>query len=151
MPKDWIIFGVLAGFVGNIVKEALAWILYAFGWVRYTFVHIGAGYFVDAEFIDNPVSLLTGFIADWVVAGTIGDYSLFAADHRQRLCHPEGSRHRRRHLPLVLWGFDGSGCHSRQPPHPAPQPAPLFPALALWWHCRLVCREIRPQNPPIVI
>jgi len=72
MPKDWIIFGVLAGFVGNIVKEALAWILYAFGWVRYTFVHIGAGYFVDAEFIDNPVSLLTGFIADWVVAGTIG-------------------------------------------------------------------------------
>lgn len=70
--RDSIIFGALAGLVGNIPKTVIAWIFHYFGSLRYTFIHIADGYFVDARFIDNPVSLLTGFIADYVNAGFFG-------------------------------------------------------------------------------
>lgn len=70
--KDTIIFGSIAGLLGNIPKTIIAWIFYYFGWLRYTFTHIAAGYFVDAKFLDNPVALLTGFIADYVNAAFFG-------------------------------------------------------------------------------
>lgn len=91
MTKDSIVFGAVAGFLGNIAKELIVWPMHFLGYVRYTFVHIAAGYFVPAEFIDNPVSLTIGFIADWVMAALIGilmlqlvrrtghDYVLFKA------------------------------------------------------------------------
>lgn len=70
--KDLIIFGALAGLLGNIPKTIIAWIFHYLGWLRYTFAHIAAGYFVDAQFLDNPVALLTGFIADYVNAAFFG-------------------------------------------------------------------------------
>ncbi len=40
--------------------------------MKYTFIHIAAGYFVPVDFIDSPVSLATGFIADYTMAAVIG-------------------------------------------------------------------------------
>lgn len=70
--NDTIIFGAIAGLLGNVPKTIIAWILHYFGLLRYTFIHIAAGYFVDKKFIDNPVSLLTGFIADYTNAAFFG-------------------------------------------------------------------------------
>lgn len=77
MRKDTIVLGSIAGFIGNVFKEALAWTFHLLGYLRYTFVHIAAGTFVPEEFIDNPVSLAAGFIADYIIAGTIGVITLF--------------------------------------------------------------------------
>jgi len=70
--KDTIFFGAIAGILANIPKTVIAWILHFLGYLRYTFIHIAAGYFVPAEFIDNPVSLAAGFIADYTVAAAVG-------------------------------------------------------------------------------
>ncbi|MFP4017427.1 MAG: hypothetical protein ACLFUI_10395 [Halanaerobiales bacterium] len=72
MFKDTIIFGLLAGFVGNIPKTLLAWTFHFLGKLRYTFAHIAAGAFVGKDLLDNPVAMATGFAADWIIAGFIG-------------------------------------------------------------------------------
>lgn len=72
MTKDTIIFGAIAGILGNIPKTILAWIFHYFGLLKYTFAHIAAGYFVPAKFLDNHISLLTGFIADYTTAALFG-------------------------------------------------------------------------------
>jgi hypothetical protein len=70
--KDTIVAGVLAGWMGNIVKEIITWFFHFMGWVRYTFVHISAGFYYSTENIDSPLSLVTGVITDWTIAGTFG-------------------------------------------------------------------------------
>lgn len=70
--KDLIIFGAYAGIIANIPKNIIAWIFHWCGWLRYTFEHIAAGYFVDLPYIDQPLSLITGFIADFTNAGFFG-------------------------------------------------------------------------------
>lgn len=70
--NDIIIFGAVAGLLGNIPKTILAWIFYYFGWLRYTFIHIAGGYFVGAQFLDHPVSLATGTITDYINASILG-------------------------------------------------------------------------------
>lgn len=72
MVKDTIIAGAVAGLIGNIPKTVIAWIFHFAGVLRYTFIHIAAGYFVPARFIDNPVSLTMGFIADYTTAAFFG-------------------------------------------------------------------------------
>jgi hypothetical protein len=72
MIKDTIIVGAIAGILGNIPKTILAWLFYILGYLRYTFLHIAAGYFVPAEFLDNHVSLITGFLADYTMAAFFG-------------------------------------------------------------------------------
>lgn len=72
MKKDTIITGAIAGLLGNIPKTILAWLFHYLGFLRYTFIHIAAGYFVPAKYIDNYVSLLTGFIADYTMAAFFG-------------------------------------------------------------------------------
>lgn len=72
MTKDTFILGAIAGILGNIPKTIVAWIFFYFGFIRYTFIHIAAGYFVPAEFLDSPVSLLSGFLADYTVAAFLG-------------------------------------------------------------------------------
>lgn len=72
MKQDTIILGMLAGFAGNLPKELLAWGFHLLGYLRYTFVHIAAGAFVPSEFLDSPISLLTGFFSDWILAGLMG-------------------------------------------------------------------------------
>lgn len=76
MTKDTIILGTIAGFIGNIFKEVLSWIFYFLGYLRYTFVHIAAGTLISKEFLDNPISLAVGFIADFILAGTVGVFTL---------------------------------------------------------------------------
>jgi len=75
--KDSIVAGVLAGWTGNVVKEAMTWSFHFMGWVRYTFVHISAGFYYSQENIDAPLSFLTGFITDWTIAGTFGVVLLY--------------------------------------------------------------------------
>ncbi len=75
--EDNVMLGILAGFVGNIPKEIITWLFHFLGYLRYTFVHIAAGTFVPKEFIDNPVSLATGVIADWVMVGIIGTITVY--------------------------------------------------------------------------
>jgi len=75
--KDTVIAGVLAGWMGNVVKEALTWTFHIMGWVRYTFAHIWAGYYYSAENIDAPLSLAAGTITDWTVVGIFGVLLLF--------------------------------------------------------------------------
>ncbi|KJS23604.1 MAG: hypothetical protein VR72_00375 [Clostridiaceae bacterium BRH_c20a] len=75
--KDTIIAGILAGWMGNVVKEVLTWSFYLMGWVRYTFVHIAAGFYYSKENIDAPFSLVTGVITDWTIAGTFGVILLY--------------------------------------------------------------------------
>jgi len=70
--KDTIISGMIAGLIGNLPKDIIAWSFHFAGVLRYTFTHIAAGYFVPAQFIDNPVSLATGFIADYTTAAFFG-------------------------------------------------------------------------------
>ncbi len=70
--KDTIIAGALAGWTGNLVKEILTWFFYAMGWVKYTFVHIAAGFYYSAENLDAPLSLVTGFLTDWIIATSFG-------------------------------------------------------------------------------
>jgi len=75
--KDTIIAGVLAGWMGNVVKETLTWSFYFMGWVSYTFVHIASGFYYSKENIDAPFSLVTGAITDWTIAGTFGVVLLY--------------------------------------------------------------------------
>lgn len=75
--EDKVILGVLAGFMGNIPKEIIAWVFHFSGYLRYTFTHIAAGTFVPKEFIDDPISLVTGAIADWIMVGIIGTITVY--------------------------------------------------------------------------
>jgi len=75
--EDKVMLGILAGFFGNIPKEIISWIFHSIGYLRYTFVHIAAGAFVPQEFIDNPVSLATGIVADWIMVGIIGTLTVY--------------------------------------------------------------------------
>ncbi len=70
--KDTIVAGVLAGWIGNVVKETLTWSFHFMGWVRYTFVHIAAGFYYSVDNLNAPLSLVTGAITDWTISGTFG-------------------------------------------------------------------------------
>ena len=72
MTKDTIVFGSLAGFIGNIPKIIFTWILHFLGYDRYTFIHIAAGFFVPAKYLDKPLSLMIGVISDFIMAGLFG-------------------------------------------------------------------------------
>lgn len=74
--KDTIVAGVLAGWIGNVVKETLTWLFHFMGWVRYTFVHISAGFYYSIDNLNAPLSLVTGAITDWTIAGTFGTFLL---------------------------------------------------------------------------
>ncbi|NLM46886.1 MAG: hypothetical protein GX200_08810 [Firmicutes bacterium] len=70
--RDTIIAGCLAGWIGNVVKEAMVWTFYFLGWIRYSFVHIAAGFYYSAENLAAPLSLVTGAITDWTIAAYFG-------------------------------------------------------------------------------
>ncbi|MCL6590138.1 MAG: hypothetical protein K6U80_09320 [Firmicutes bacterium] len=72
MTKDTVLFGALSGIIGNIPKMIIGWIFHFLGLLRYTFEHIAAGYFVSLKYIDKPISLLIGFISDYILAGFFG-------------------------------------------------------------------------------
>lgn len=70
--SDIISFGSFAGIIGNIPKTIIAEIFRFLGWTRYSFIHIAAGYFVDAKFLDSPVAVATGLITDFLTAALLG-------------------------------------------------------------------------------
>src|SRR5690554_6186593 len=76
MTRDSIILGSISGFIGNIFKGLLAWIFYFSGYLQYTCAHIAAGAFVSRQYLNNPLSLVIGFIADYILAGTLGILNL---------------------------------------------------------------------------
>jgi len=72
LTEDPIIVGAVAGIIGNIPKTILAWLFYAYGYLRYTFIHIAAGSFVSVEFVEDTISLAIGSIADFTMAAFLG-------------------------------------------------------------------------------
>lgn len=77
MKRDILLFGGLAGVVGNIPKEILTWIMYFFGWIKYTFDHICAGIYVSPSYLREPSALLLGIMVDFVQAGIFGGSILY--------------------------------------------------------------------------
>ncbi|HOP69068.1 MAG: hypothetical protein WBK48_01440 [Dethiobacteria bacterium] len=75
--RDSILAGALAGWLGNVPKEIMTWSFHFLGWIKYTFVHIASGFYYSAENLGAPLSLLTGAITDWVIAGAFGVMLLF--------------------------------------------------------------------------
>jgi hypothetical protein len=70
--RDTVIAGLLAGWAGNIAKEIMVWTFYFLGWTKYTLVHIAAGFYYSADNLTAPVSMITGAITDWTIAGVFG-------------------------------------------------------------------------------
>lgn len=71
MLKDTLIFGSLAGIIGNILKEFLAWTFYFLGIIKYTFVHFCAGMVVyPTGYVNDPVSIVVGILIDFTVAAS---------------------------------------------------------------------------------
>ncbi len=77
MRRDILIFGIIAGFIGNIPKLIITQVFHYFGWVKYGFIHIAAGYFVSKEYIFEPLSLATGILTDFFTAGLMGVLFLY--------------------------------------------------------------------------
>lgn len=42
------------------------------GWTRYNFGQIAAGYFVKEEVVSNSIAVVTGYIADYILAMLLG-------------------------------------------------------------------------------
>lgn len=71
MTKDSLVFGGLAGVIGNIFKEAITWGLYFGRVLNYTFVHFCAGVVINpASQIKDPISIIIGIIIDYTVAAS---------------------------------------------------------------------------------
>lgn len=72
MPKDTLVFGSLAGIIGNIFKEVLTWVFYGLGMLKFTFVHLCSGMVVNPEYVKSPLGLTLGFLIDYTLAATFG-------------------------------------------------------------------------------
>ena len=72
MRDDPIMMGAVAGLIANILKAVGSWSFHLMGWLQYTTSHIGAGYFVGLEFINEPVALAIGIIVDFTIAAFLG-------------------------------------------------------------------------------
>lgn len=72
MTKNELFLGVLAGMIGNIPKDIMAWILYGLNITPYTFAHFCAGIFVPPVYIRHWASIAVGFFADFVMAASFG-------------------------------------------------------------------------------
>lgn len=72
MTKDGLIFGGLAGIVGNVLKEVLTWVSYGVGAINYTFTHMCSGLVVSSEYVKTPLGLTLGVLVDFTVAAVFG-------------------------------------------------------------------------------
>lgn len=72
MKNDPLVFGSLAGLVGNIAKELITWSLYGLGLVKYTFAHLCAGLVVSSNLVKSPLALILGFLFDYTIAAGFG-------------------------------------------------------------------------------
>ena len=74
--KDKMILGVLAGLGANVVKNVLGLTAMRFGLAEIDGPHRAAGLLVPPHKIADPKGKLVGFIADSVMAGTLGVITL---------------------------------------------------------------------------
>ncbi len=72
LKQDVLIFGAIAGIIGNIVKLILVFILHSIGFIQYSFGHIAAGYFVQLNDVNSLPSLINGYFSDFIYAGILG-------------------------------------------------------------------------------
>jgi|GEM_PF-4971928 len=72
MPKDFLLFGGLAGIVGNLTKEIIIWGLYGLGFMKLTFVHYCAGTVLPHTTIKEPLAILIGMLIDHTLAFCFG-------------------------------------------------------------------------------
>jgi hypothetical protein len=71
MTKDTIVFGGLAGIIGNIPKEVITWGFYFSGFLNYTFVHFCVGMVVNpATYVKDPLSIVVGVMIDYTIAAS---------------------------------------------------------------------------------
>ncbi|MGF7184834.1 hypothetical protein GGQ84_000919 [Desulfitispora alkaliphila] len=71
MKKDIIIFGAMAGMIGNVAKLVVAFILYYLGLINKTYIHIAGGYF-ESKGLENFLVLLNAVINDFFYAAFLG-------------------------------------------------------------------------------
>lgn len=74
--KDRMIVGILAGLGANVVKNFLGLTAMKFGLAEIDGPHRAAGLLVPPHKIADPKGKLVGFIADSVMAGTLGVLTL---------------------------------------------------------------------------
>jgi hypothetical protein len=73
MKHDVIIFGGLAGVVGNIFKEVISWGFYFSGLINYTYDHFCAGLVVNpAGYVKMLFAVFIGTMIDFTVAAVFG-------------------------------------------------------------------------------
>lgn len=66
---DAIVFGGLAGCVGNIFKEVLIWGFYFSGLIHYGFVHFCVGLVVNpAVYVKDSLAIVVGIMIDFTIA-----------------------------------------------------------------------------------
>lgn len=72
MTKNVFLIGTVAGIIGNLAKEIMAWIFYLLGLVEYAFCHFCAGVFISPHQLREPLSVLIGMFMDYTVASFFG-------------------------------------------------------------------------------
>lgn len=71
MVKDVIIFGSLAGILGNVVKLTISLPLYYFGLIDKTYIHIASGYYSNED-LNCIFAVLNGIFTDFFYAAFLG-------------------------------------------------------------------------------
>ncbi|WP_028307152.1 hypothetical protein [Desulfitibacter alkalitolerans] len=71
MRKDVIIFGSLAGIIGNVVKLIVSLPLYYTGLIDKTYIHIASGYYSD-ENLECFFAFINGLLTDLIYAAFLG-------------------------------------------------------------------------------
>ncbi|MBS3968744.1 MAG: hypothetical protein KGZ94_01375 [Clostridia bacterium] len=71
MRKDVIIFGSLAGIIGNVVKLIVSLPLYYAGLIDKTYIHIASGYYSN-EKMDSIFTVINSTLTDFFYAAFLG-------------------------------------------------------------------------------
>ncbi|KUO52844.1 MAG: hypothetical protein APF76_14550 [Desulfitibacter sp. BRH_c19] len=71
MKRDIIVFGALAGIIGNLVKLGVALPLYYVGLIKTTYLHIASGYHGNHT-LGSIFSIINGVFSDFVYAAFLG-------------------------------------------------------------------------------
>lgn len=70
--KDSFLVGALGGLIGTVPMLLVAYIFYKLGLAKYLLAEVAASIFVDPSQAGLPISLLIGYMANFVIGGILG-------------------------------------------------------------------------------